>query len=75
MSKADEMFDDEGMWLESEDQFSMMRKNDDNKVININKVTREVDCFGHYTQETYPITLNELKAIYKYYEEQGWLDE
>ena len=72
---ADEMFDDEGMWLEDEDQCSMMRKNDDNKVININKLTREVDCFGYYTQETYPITLNELKAIYKYCKEQGWLDE
>lgn len=72
---ADEMFDDEGMWLEDEDQWLMMRKNDDNKVIKINKLTREVDCFGYYTQETYLITLNELKAIYKYCEEQGWLDE
>ena len=74
MSKADEMFDDEGMWLEYEDQSSMMRKNDDNKVININKITREVDCFGYYSKETDTITLNELKAIYKYYEEQGWLE-
>lgn len=72
---ADEMFDYEGMWLEYEDQWLMMRKNDDNKVVKINKLTREVDCFGYYTQETYPITINELKAIYKYCEEQEWLDE
>lgn len=70
---ADEMFEDEGMWLEYEDQSSMMRKNDDNKVININKITREVDCFGYYTQETDTITLNELKAIYKYCQERGWI--
>lgn len=71
---ADEMFDDEGMWLEYEDQFVMERKNDDNKVIKINKLTREVDCFGYYSQETDTITLNELKAIYKYFQEQGWLE-
>lgn len=72
-SEANEMFDNEGMWLEYEDQFTMERKNDDNKVIKINKLTRQIDCFGYYTQESDCINLNELKAIYKYCQEKGWI--
>ena len=72
---ADEMFDDEGMWLEEENKIEMVRKNDDDKVILINKLIRTVHCFGYYSHESDVITLNELKAIYKYYEEQGWIGE
>ena len=71
---ADEMFDDEGMWLDYEDNYDMVRINDYDKTIRIRKLTREIECHNRF-YDNVTITFNELLAIYKYYEEQGWLDD
>ena len=61
MSKADEMFDDLGLWLEHENGIEFEVKNDDDKVIKINKERKEIACFSYYGFEW--LTLQELQAI------------
>ena len=68
---ADEMFDDLGLWLERETPFEFEVKNDDDKVIKINKERKEIACFNYYDGFEY-FTLKELQAINKKVEELGW---
>ena len=62
MSKADEMFDDLGLWLERENGIEFEVKNDDDKVIKINKERKEIACFNYYDGFEW-FTLEELQAI------------
>lgn len=62
MSKADEMFDDLGLWLERENGIEFEVKNDDDKVIKINKERKEIACFNYYDGFEW-LTLQELQAI------------
>ena len=66
MSKADEMFDDLGLWLERENGIEFEVKNDDDKVIKINKERKEIACFNYYDgfYDGFEwFTLEELQAI------------
>lgn len=71
---SDEMFDDLGLWLERENGIEFEVKNDDDKVIKINKERKEIACFSYYDEFEW-ITLDELQAINKKCQELGWLDE
>lgn len=62
LSKADEMFDDLGLWLEHENGIEFEVKNDDDKVIKINKERKEIACFNYYDGFEW-FTLEELQAI------------
>lgn len=68
---ADEMFENLGLWLEKETPFEFEVKNDDDKVIKINKERKEIACFNYYDGFEY-LTLEELQAINKKVEELGW---
>ncbi len=68
---ADEMFDDLGLWLERENGIEFEVKNDDDKVIKINKERKEIACFNYYDGFEW-LTMQELKAINKKCEELGW---
>lgn len=70
---ADEMFDNLGLWLEKETPFEFEVKNDDDKVIKINKERKEIACFNYYDGFEY-LTLEELQAINKKVEELEWMD-
>ena len=61
---SDELFDDLGLWLERETPFDFEVKNDDDKVIKLNKERREIACFNYYDGFEY-LTLQELQAINK----------
>ena len=71
---ADEMFDDLGLWLERENGIEFEVKNDDDKVIKINKERKEIACFNYYDGFEW-ITLEELQAITKKCQEPGRPDE
>ena len=72
---ADDLFDDLGLWLERETPFDFEVKNDDDKVIKINKERKEIACFNYY--DGYDgfeyLTLQELQAINKKCQELGWI--
>ena len=51
--------------------FEFEVKNDDDKVIKINKERKEIACFNYYDGFEY-LTLEELQAINKKVEELGW---
>lgn len=70
---SDEMFDDLGLWLERENGIEFEVKNDDNKVIKINKERKEIACFNYYDGFEW-ITLEELLAINKKAKELGWYE-
>ena len=74
LSEADEMFDDLGLWLEKENEIEFEVKNDDDKVIKINKERKEIACFNYYDGFEW-LTLQELQAINEKVKELGWLDE
>ena len=69
---ADEMFDDLGLWLERENPFEFEVKNDDDKVIKINKERKEIACFNYYDGFEW-LTLKELQAINEKVKELGWI--
>ena len=71
MSKADKMFEDLGLWLERENTVYFEVKNDEDKVIQINKERKEIACFNYYDGFE-RITLEELKAINEKVKELGW---
>ena len=68
---ADEMFDNLGLWLEKETPFEFEVKNDDDKVIKINKERKEIACFNYYDGFEW-LTLSELQAINEKVKELGW---
>jgi hypothetical protein len=68
---ADEMFEELGLRLENDSPFEFEVKNDDDKVIKINKERKEIACFNYYDGFEY-LTLEELQAINKKVEELGW---
>mgnify|MGYP004496347155 FL=1 len=70
---ADEMFEELGLRLENDSPFEFEVKNDDDKVIKINKERKEIACFNYYDGFEY-LTLEELQAINKKVEELGWMD-
>ncbi len=69
---ADEMFEELGLRLENDSPFEFEVKNDDDKVIKINKERKEIACFNYYDGFEY-LTLEELQAINKKVEELGWM--
>ena len=69
---ADEMFEELGLRLENDSPFEFEVKNDDDKVIKINKEWKEIACFNYYDGFEY-LTLEELQAINKKVEELGWM--
>lgn len=69
---SEELFDDLGLYLERETPFDFELKNDDDKIIKINKERREIACFNYYDGFEY-LTLEELQAINKKVEELGWV--
>ena len=69
---ADEMFEELGLRLENDSPFEFEVKNDDDKVIKINKERNEIACFNYYDGFEY-LTLEELQAINKKVEELGWM--
>ena len=70
---ADEMFEKLGLRLENDSPFEFEVKNDDDKVIKINKERKEIACFNYYDGFEY-LTLEELQAINKKVEELEWMD-
>lgn len=71
---ADEMFEELGLWLEQETPFEFEVKNDDDKIIKINKERQEIACFNYYDYDGFEyLTLKELQAINKKVEELGWM--
>ena len=69
---SEELFDDLGLYLERETPFDFELKNDDDKIIKINKERREIACFNYYDGFEY-LTLEELQEINKKVEELGWI--
>lgn len=69
---ADEMFEELGLRLENDSPFEFEVKNDDDKVIKINKERKEIACFNYYDGFEY-LTLEELQVINKKVEELGWM--
>ena len=69
---SEELFDDLGLYLERETPFDFELKNDDDKIIKINKERREIACFNYYDGFEY-LTLEELQAINKKVDELGWV--
>ncbi len=70
---ADEMFEELGLRLENDSPFEFEVKNDDDKVIKINKERKEIACFNYYDGFEY-LTLEELQAINKKVKELGWME-
>lgn len=71
---ADELFDDEGMWLEHDSFSEMLRMNDDRKCLRVDKLSKEIECYLEYTNDSCSITIDEMKALYKYLKELGWIE-
>ena len=57
---ADEMFEELGLRLENDSPFEFEVKNDDDKVIKINKERKEIACFNYYDGFEY-LTLESLE--------------
>lgn len=73
---ADELFAELGYNNKEDDEDSIIKKDNNGKEIQFYKEDREIECYynvyGDFEIAT--INMDELKAIYKYCQEKGWLE-
>ena len=73
---ADELFNELGYNNEEDDEYSIIKKDNNGKEIKFYKEDREIECY-YYDYGDFDVTtinMDELKAIYKKCQERGWLE-
>lgn len=73
---ADELFDELGYNNKEDDEYSIIKKDNNGKEIKFYKEDKEIECYywDYGDFETATINMDELKAIYKECQEKGWIE-